>query len=367
MRLDFNYDACADNIKAVFSAPDYIEFSKLCSDTVKGAVVKYSTEDANRIILKNVRKVMGISNNPTIREVKKSLKKTANREAMFELVAETIEDTIITGWQDQPFFVKYVEYRTMALGQSNRFSVPENTDFIVSEISASNHMITRQRPGKGKEFTVSVKSYGAKFYCEAEAYLMGLEDWSALIEKIAKAYTKRINTLIYSAIKSAGKMLPNPDQWNIASQMQKADRKNFDKLCQDVAMATGKQPIIIGTAVGLARLTDMADVDWAPESAKSDVYSLGRLGKWTKYDIIEIPNAFEDNDTSKYLVDDDILYIMPDSGQFIKWYDEGDTEIYEITDRATHMDHTYDYEISRKFGLGIVTAGTRFGTVKIAD
>ena len=58
---------------------------------------------------------------------------------------------------------------------------------------------------------------------------------------------------------------------------------------------------------------------------------------------------------------------MPDSGQFIKWYDEGDTEIYEITDRATHMDHTYDYEISRKFGLGIVTAGTRFGTVKIAD
>lgn len=365
MRL-INFEQRSDDIKRVFeNDTTYSDFAKLCSDTVLNKVVNYSASDANKVILTNMRKVCNLPENPTAYEVSKAMSRTATKEAFFEVVSETVEDTIITGWSTNPFWQRYVDYKSFRLGETNRFYVPDTTEIVVSELSASNHDMTRQRLGVGREFSVSVRNYGAKVYMEAERFLMGVEDWANLINKISLAYTRLINTLLHDAVMSAGATLPSPAQWNITCQMLEADRAKFVKLLSDVSIATGTRPVIMGTEIALSQLVKMGKLDYMSESAKEDIYRTGRIGQFDQYSLVEIPQAFAPNDSSKYLVDDTKLLIMPDNiDQFVKFYDEGDMNIKEVTDRNVNYDHTHEYEITRKFGMAVLT-NTRFGTVTI--
>lgn len=365
MRL-INFEQRPEEIKRVFvSNSAYADFSKLCSDTVLNKVENYSKEQANKVILTNMRKLCNLPENPTAYEVHKALQRSSAKEAFFEVLSETVEDTIITGWGASPFWDKYVEYKTFKLGQTNRFYVPDTTEIVVSEISTSNHDITRQRLGAGREFGISVRNYGAKVYMEAERFLMGVEDWTYLVDRISLAYTRLINTLLHDAVMSAGATLPSPDQWNITCQMVEADRSKFVKLLSDVSIATGTRPVIMGTEVALAQLVNMGKLDYMSESAKEDIYRTGRIGQFDQYQLVEIPQAFAPGDSSKYLVDDTKLLIMPGNiDKFVKFYDEGDTLIKEVTDRNENYDHTREYEMVRKFGFAVLT-NVRFGTVTI--
>lgn len=363
--MRINFAMAPEVIQKNFDEQSFASFSRLCVDAAKGTLVKYSAAEANKEILHQMRSAMGLSDSPSIIEVKKALNKHANREAMFEILEDVVNETLVTGWQNDPYFQRHVEYKTLALGDSNSFYVPSETELVVSEVAASNHDIHRQRLGAGTEYSVAVRTYGAKIYMEAERFLMGAEDWSVLVEKINRAYTNLINTLINAAILDAGQSLPSPTQWNITIQMNKTNRAKLVKLLSDVSIATGSRAVLMGTGVALSQLTNMVDYDLMAASEKEDVYNMGRIGHFDQYDIVEIPQAFAPGDTSKYLVDETKLFVMPGNDiKFIKMFDEGATQIYEVTDRNVHIDHTFDYEVVRKLGVGVVLA-SRFGTVTI--
>lgn len=359
----FNFDNRCETVQRVFENEENLKnFSKLRSDLVKDTLEGVTKDKAEKTIKARMFALAGLSAGADARQIRAAMRKTAAREAAFEIVTETVEDTLISGWQNDPFFKKYVEIKNYNLGQTNVFYVPDNTDLIVSEVSSSNHDMTRQRLGIGREVSVKVRSYGAKVYMEVERYMMGAEDWSALIGKISIAYTRVLNTLLHDAVMSAGKTLPSPNQWNVTGQLEATNHDDFVKLISDVATATGTQPIIMGTKVALAGLRKMGDVDFISNEAKSDVYRTGRLGLFEGIEIAEIPQAFAPNDTSKYLVDDTKLLIMPGNiDQFVKLYYEGDTQIKEVTDRNVNMDGTMEYELVMKFGVAVLT-NTRFGT-----
>lgn len=355
----------SEPIQKVFDAESYASFNRLCVDSVRGTLVGHSQAEANNEILKKIRQVMNLSDEPTIFDVKHALAKTANREAMFEIISEVVNDTLVSGWQTSPYFNAFVDYRSMALGQTNTFYVEDKTDIVVSEVAASNHDITRQRPGVGTEYSVTVRNYAAKVYMEAERYLMGQEDFNTLVQKISKAFTNRVFTMIHDALLSASASLPTPSQWNLTMELTEANRSKLVKLLSDVSIATGTQARIMGTSVALDGLQDMVSANIFAEAAKEDIYNFGRIGHFGKYEIVEIPQAFVQNDTSTYLYDDTKLLIMPGYDEkFIKMYDEGDTLVYQVMDRDTHIDHTFDYEVTRKMGVGVVTSG-RFGMVTI--
>lgn len=353
----------------------YNSFYALCIETVKGAQ-KVSKEEANAEILKNIRFAMGLNtdpehykNNPAARiEVDRALSKTANREVMFEILSETIEDTLISGWESDPWFNRMVERKSMALGDTNIFYIEDDIELMVSEVTASNHDLIRQRLGAGRELSVNVRSYGAKVYCEAERYLMGVEDWAKLIGKISEAYNKMVADMIGTAFVSAGQSLPSPTQWNISIQLNTTNAARFKKLLRDVSIATGTPAVIYGTDLGLEGLQNMINTSIFAEDAKRDIYTFGRIGHFNQYDIVEIPQRFKDKNTAAanpYLYDDDLLHILPGNmDRPVKWYDEAGTQVYQVMDRDTHIDHTFDYEVVRKFGLKVLT-NTRFGTVTI--
>lgn len=364
--MRINFEQRNEDIQRVFVEENkFNDFMKLCSDTVLNKVENYSDTQANKVILSNLRNVCKLGENPSAYDVRHALSKTSTKEAFFEVVTETIEETIITGWQANPFWDKYVEYKSFRLGETNRFYIPDTTEIVVSEVSSANHNITRQRLGAGREFGVSVRNYGAKVYMEAERFLMGVEDWTNLVSKISLAYTRLINTLLHDAVMSAGATLPSPDQWNITCQMLEADRPKFVKLLSDVSIATGTRPIIMGTEIALSQLTKMGKLEYMSSSAKEDIYRTGRLGQFDQYQMVEIPQAFAPNDSSKYLVDDTKLLIMPGNiDKFVKFYDEGDMNIKEVTGQNDNYDFSREYELTRKFGMAVLT-NVRFGTVTI--
>ena len=376
--MRFNFALANPELQnALENETKYNSFFSLCLDTARGVQKNMSKEEANAEILKNIRLVMGLNtdpehykNNPAARlEVDRALNSTAKREAMFEVIAETVNDALISGWENDPWFNRMVERKSMALGDTNIFYIKDNTKLMISEVAASNHDLIRQRLGVGREVSVKVRNYGAKVYCEAERYLMGVEDWAELTGAITKAYNDMIAGMIHNAFVSAGASLPSATNWNISITMADTTNKaRFEKLLRDVSIASGTQAVIYGTDLALSNLQNLIPAGIFAEDAKRDIYTFGRIGHYNQYDVVELPQRFKDENVlaaNPYLYADDKLFILPGNmDRPVKMYDEGGTQIYQVMDRDTHIDHTFDYEVVRKFGILILT-NVRFGTTTI--
>lgn len=366
LRLKFN--ELSDVITEKFDEKKYQNFSRLCIDTAKGKVRgDYSLEEANDKIRQTIKEMCGLSDNPTPNEIKKAFRKTSVKEAVFEIIEETLEDTLVSGWSASPVFQKYVDVKTMALGQKNLFYTKDPVFITVSEIADGHHSIERQRLGAGKSFEVKVKSYGAKVYMEMSRYLQGVEDWGELVGKIAEAFTRLINTMLHESVMSAGEALPVPTKWNVRGELNAANHDKFVQLISDVQLATGSIATIVGTKVALAGLKNLGDVNWISDAAKNDVYNTGRIGTFEGTQLIELPQAFAENDVNNYLEDDTKLLILPNNiDKFVKMYYEGVDETHEVSELADNADDTKEYEFKTRFGMTTMT-NVRFGTWTIGE
>ena len=361
MKLKFNEHS--ELIQSTFAeSTKYASFQRLCVDTYKKTVEGVTLAEANDKIREKIRTMAGLDQDATPVQIKKAFRKTAVKEAVFEIVEEVIEDTLVTGWSNSPVFEKFVEVKSMALGQKNSFYTKDESIITVAEIADGHHNLERQRLGAGREFSVAVKSYGAKVYMEMSRFLQGVEDWTELINAISVAFTRLINTMLHDAFMNAGTSLPTPSQWNVRGELTPANHDAFVKLISDVQLATGGVATIVGTKVALSGLKGLGAVEWISNEAKNDVYNTGRIGTFEGTQILELPQAFAVNDTSRYLEDDTKLLILPSNiDKFIKMYYEGVEETKEVSEVGDNADDTKEYEFKARFGIVPMT-NVRFGT-----
>lgn len=352
-------DVMQQNFKDV---KDIHTFGKICIDTYKNQLQGQTKSQANTVIRNKIREVAGLPENLNELQIKRAFKKESVREAIFEILEETLDNTLITGWASDPWFRQYVEFKTMALGQKNSFYI-KSDDLIlnISKISGGHHNIERQRLGKGTERSVKTATYGAKVYMEMSRFLQGVEDWNELIDAISRAFTIQVNRMIHNQVMGAVKQLPVQTKWNRKGLANTANKKNFKELIADVKRATGSNAVIMGTEVALGELSGFGDVNWISEAAKNDVYTMGRLGNFEGTTIVELPNPFDYNDETSYLEEDNQVMIMPGNiDKFVKFYYEGADEIVEHSEIAENGDDTKDYEFKTVMGVETVT-NRRFG------
>ena len=346
---------------------DFKTFSKICVDTYKNKVQKYSLEEANTVIRNKFFEIANLPENPTERQIRKAFRKTSVREAIFEILEETIDDALITGWGADPFMRRFVDFRTAVLGQKNAFHVKKDCILTISKIAPGHHDIKRQRLAGGSTRTVETANYGAKVYMEMSRFLQGVEDWGALVSEITRAFDLYVNTMLHEAVMSAPQQLPVPTKWNVSGQATSANKPKFKRLISDVQLASGSKAMIIGTEVALSALTGFGDVAWAADEAKSDLYKMGRLGTFEGTTIVELPQAFAPNDVEKYLESDDKLLIIPEGVEpFVKFFYEGSQDIVEHSEIADNADDTKDYEFKVCMGLETITS-SRFGCWTIEE
>lgn len=344
---------------------DIHTFAKICIDTYKNQLQGQTQAQANTVIRNKIREVAGLPENPNELQIKRAFKKESVREAIFEILEETLDNTLITGWANDPWFRQYVEFKTMVLGTKNSFYIKADDMILnISKISGGHHNIERQRLNKGSEISVKTATYGAKVYMEMSRFLQGVEDWNELIDAISRAFTIQVNRMIHNQVMGAVKQLPVQTKWNRKGLANTANKKNFKELIADVKRATGSTAVIMGTEVALGELAGFGDVNWISEAAKNDIYTMGRLGNFEDTTIVELPNPFEYNDETAYLEADNQVIIMPGNiDKFVKFYYEGADEIVEHSEIADNGDDTKDYEFKTTMGVETIT-NRRFGVWK---
>ena len=140
---------------------DFVCFSELLIDAARGEVKEYSAKDANKKIVEKFRAALGIEATDRPQQVKRAIR--ANQNLVFTLIEETIEEMIITGWMENPFFMQFVETKNLALGDENDFYVEDDSILSVSKVSGNHHNMIRQRLGAGRHFSVAGEWFGIKF------------------------------------------------------------------------------------------------------------------------------------------------------------------------------------------------------------
>ena len=324
---------------------------------------KISKKEANDAVRKFVFAIMGLNEHSTKRDRKRAMDRHGIE--LFEVMEEEIDIKVETGFRESEFFNNYVEQRNLSRGDSQEFWTNEKVILSVTKISGDHHDFTLQRLGSGESYTVTTSVYGIAVGADIDLYLAGRYDWAKLTDQCAAAFVRKVQNDIYAEMMNAGKKLPA--QFQGTGALSATTKDKLDTILEDVSLANdGAQVVIMGTRTGLQQFQKLMDVDWITDDQKRDVATMGRLGYYGPYTLVELPQRFALNDTTKKLLDPKTLFIMPQvEDKFIKFVDVGETEIYEVNEKGARMDDTMKYEVQRAMGVG-VQIGRYFGVWTLA-
>lgn len=142
------------NVQNVFNndVNDFVAFSELLTDVARGTQ-KVTKEEANKKIVDVFQNVLGLDKSSTPREVRKAIQR--NQQLVFDIIEETVQSLLVSGWGNDPFFQKYVDQRNLALGDKNEFVVEDNSIMSVMRVAGNHHDIVRQRLGAGEKTSLA--------------------------------------------------------------------------------------------------------------------------------------------------------------------------------------------------------------------
>ena len=339
----------AANVQTVFNndVNDFMAFSQLLTDVALGKQA-VSKEEANAKIVEVFQNVLGIDKNSRPADVRRAIRR--NQALVFDIIEETVQSLLVTGWGNDPFFQKYVDQRNLALGDKNEFYSEDNSVLSVMKVAGNHHDIVRQRLGAGSVTSIATYWCAVKVYAEFERVVTGAEDFATFVNKMYEAYDRYVKNTIYDAMVGYATTL--------VGQFKKTGsltNENLNALCDLVETATGYPVRIMGTRPALKNVTALQNAEYISDSMKDEHYKNGMLGYFEGRELIEIPQVFEKNKVGAYKIDNTLLWIMPASEErFIKLVNEGDTQLRAITDKDTLMDMTYEQEMMTKLGVAVM-------------
>ena len=135
----------------------------LCKGTVNEKFGR-TNEDANELIRKAILKTAGCENGWD------KYMFDHNKHLVFKLLSEILEETV--GEQLMQQYEAWVDYRSVALGDTIEFKVPNQDLFEVGMVADGTDNLRRQRILHGK---VAMQSFqlGCKIYEEYLMFVMG--------------------------------------------------------------------------------------------------------------------------------------------------------------------------------------------------
>lgn len=215
-----------------------------------------------------------------------------------------------------------------------------------------------QKLNEGQPYTVPTAYYGCKVGQDIRLFVLGRKSWSDFVDAIPKAYIKMIQDMIYTKFTGAASALPLPAEFQGTGALSPDTKEDFDELIENVEMSNDNVPVVImGTKTALKKINGIVAgtnaINWMADSQKESIAHTGILGDYEGTVLLEIPQRFADNDTSRKLIDNTKLYIMPlvDDNKFIKYINGGETSL-EVTEVGATMNDMQSYEVQRLIGVG---------------
>lgn len=365
----------SDHVQNVFAQNEtnYDEVKNLMFDLYRNelseGVTKREAEEKLRTLSQNI---FGVDKNSSKRDRKRAYERHGRE--FFDVIEEVVDWTVTTGLTDNEWFNQLVEYKNLANGDENLFYQDhEEVILSIARMGKRHHDTILQRLPQGKTFSIETDLYGAAVGADIDRYLLGQEDWTALVNAITRAFVIMIQDMIFAEVYNAYNLIGSAvrSRFVQSGQLNATNRSKFNKVLQNVSVANGNAPVtIFGTMVGLQELENLIKVDWIADSQKESVASMGRLGNYGRYQLVEIPQRFARNDVTRDLYRDDVLFFFASGdNKLISMVDVGETLIDEVTERGEangFIDDMMKYEVQREFGIG-TRLGRYFGQWTITN
>lgn len=362
------------NLRNVFAEENkYDSFRRVASNLVRGIDTyeldeegnerRVSSVDANKAIRKVFMQICGLSEEDLKSRKKRHRAEKLHAPEIYEIIEEDIDFAINEGFQNNEWFNAWVESKSHVLGDANAFYIEQDQYLIVGNVSGDHHDVTMQQIGAGQEIHVRCTSHAVKIGKDIDLIILGRYDYAKLVNKVAEAFVRDIQDGIFADVYGAADQLPA--QFKKSGALSAGTKANFDDLVENVGVANGSDVIVVGTKSALKKITALADVDWATADQKESVAMTGRLGNYEGTTLVEVPQRLKVGSLAtgtfeKLLPNDKLLIIPVVEDKFVKFFDEGETEIYEITEKADLKDDFQTYEVRRDYGHEVVL-GKYFG------
>lgn len=311
------------------------ELVKLAVDTYKGDLGNYSREKADEVLRNKLIEIAGTDkiDYKTMRRFKPEV---------FAVIEEAIDFLVVQGLTNQ--FDDFVEIRNLAWGDTNIFTVEDPSLFKVATISNGTNNLRRQRLDNGS-FSVEVSNHGIKIYEELYRFLAGRINWVQLVNKVSESYNKDVSNNIYNAIVTALGNISSP--YRVAGAYDEAELR---KIISHVEAASDTNALIMGTKTALAKIATAV----VSERAKETMNATGHYGVFNGTPIMSIKQAHKVGDSTEFIIDDDLLIVVPQPmDKMVKLVIEGDAIIQE-TAGGMNMDQSLEYLFTKMYGIAVV-------------
>lgn len=345
----------------------YEQISQLMKDVALGREIY--DEATGRVITKSEAnekihafscEVLGITKDMSKKEMRRALR-DHGRE-WFDIIEDTVDEYISVGFDGNEWFNDLVESKNIAYGDRQDFIADKDTVLAIAKMGESHHDHILQRVGKNAPISIPTARYGVKIGEDINKYIIGQTQWTEMVAAIAKAFIKLIQQLVYTEISNLSSKLPAAVVGSGALSSTPAIKQAFDDIIEAVSAANdGADVVIMGTKNALKKITALADVQWAAKEQRDSVAQTGTIGIYEGTRLVEIPQRFSDKSlaaTAKLMSDKKLVFLAVGSGDKpIKFIDEGDTEITEVTDKGEaggRWDDLMSYEVQRRLGVGTV-------------
>jgi len=360
------------DLQMVFESLDYTyeNMYQLMTDTING-VQEVSAKEANDAIRGMMFKLLELE--PEDLQNEKLFKRAMkhNKQKLFEVIEDVVDDMLVKGWEEDPFFMQFVETKNLADGDHNEFWTEEEVNLAVAEVSGDHHDIYLQRLGEGESYSVKTSKYGAAVGTDIRLYLAGRRDFTTLINAITKAFDKKIKDTLYKEVAGVGEKLPCKADLSLAIELTETTKPQVDKLIEMVSAANGNCDVtIMGVSSATKKLDALTKIDWVSEKMKDAKHETGRMGWYEGTSIVEIPQRVTKTGKGqtarlKPMIDDNFLLVLPTGmDRFVKFVNKGDAEIVEVTEQGARQDDMMTFEYQQGFGIG-TQVGKYFGFIKI--
>lgn len=297
--------------------------------------------------------IMGLSDDNKVIS-KKVLRE--HKVEIFAILEEIVQVTVHEGLTD--ILEGFVEYRNLALGDTNEFIVPDNKFFRVATISDGNGNLRRQRMRDGQSYQVPVHIKGVKIYEEFVRWMAGRIDFLEMIRIVGESMVKEVKAEIYATVLTnfreggAGTIYRQTISAGVPTE------KDVLTMAKHLEAKTGAKVVIYGSALALSNL----DIKYQDNASNALRNEQGFYGKIAGIQAVEIPPMHEVG-TDDFIFEDDAILFLPQTGdKMVKVVNEGEAFILD-SDPTQRADLQAEYLLTQKMGIAVIPS-SKFGYIK---
>lgn len=201
---------------------------------------------------------------------------------------------------------------------------------------------------------------GVKIYEEFLMFRLGRIDWVDMVNRVAKSVDNALMQIIVKQIENAYGTGEVDDKYSVKGTYSDAE---LIRIIQNVEAKTGQRVAIYGSASALAKVR-IESKELFCERDKEDIRNNGYVGVFNGRECVELPNFMDKDDN--LVLSTAHLFIVPAGTKMIKLLNEGNAEVYEVTDQHNRADNQIEYQFINRFQLGVLKSNV-YGVIEITE